>query len=62
MGSIDLGSVEVGKNNDSVLIKIDNFDAKKYERVLIVFELILTIFHEGKLLKMSSGSSSISLV
>ncbi len=42
-------------------MKIANYDAKKYEKMILLFELIITLNDNGKTLEVSCGSGSISV-
>ncbi len=42
-------------------MKINNYDAKKYEKMILLFELVITMNDNGRLMEVSCGSASISI-
>ena len=42
-------------------MKIANYDAKKFDKIILLFELIITMNDNGRVIEVSCGSASISV-
>lgn len=42
-------------------MKIANYDAKKFDKIILLFELVITMSDNGRLMEVSCGSASISV-
>ncbi len=42
-------------------MKINNYDVKKYEKMILLFELVITMNDNGRMMEVSCGSTSISI-
>ena len=42
-------------------MKIANYDARKFDKMILLFELVITMNDSGRLIDVSCGSASISV-
>lgn len=49
------------KNNQSVFVKISQFDFRKFDKLLLLFEFVITLADEKKCLEISCGSATLHI-
>jgi hypothetical protein len=47
--------------NRAFYMKIANYDARKFEKMILLFELVITMNDNGRMIDVSCGSASISV-
>ena len=48
------------KLNKSIFIKINDFEPRNYERIIILFEFVITVKRDDKTLDISCGSANVA--